>query len=69
MPVTSDSLRPHGYSLLGSSFHGTLQVRILKWVAITFSRVLPDPGIETRPPTLRADSLLSEAPEKYLSNQ
>ena len=37
--VVSDSLWPHGHcSLLGSSVHGILQVRILQWVAIPFSR-------------------------------
>ena len=30
----------------GSSVHGISQVRILEWVAISFSRNLPDPGIE-----------------------
>ena len=30
----------------GSSVHGILQARILEWVAISFSRDLPDPGIE-----------------------
>ena len=29
---------PVGYSPPGSSFHGTLQARILEWVAIAFSR-------------------------------
>ena len=29
----------------GSSVHGILQARILEWVAIPFSRDLPDPGI------------------------
>ena len=28
----------------GSSIHGILQARILKWVAIFFTRDLPDPG-------------------------
>ena len=37
--VTFDSLRPHGlYSLPGPSVHGIFQTRILKWVAISFSR-------------------------------
>ena len=30
----------------GSSVHGIFQVRILEWVAISFSRDLPDPGIK-----------------------
>ena len=33
-------------SLSGSSVHGILQVRILEWVAISYSRDLPDPGVE-----------------------
>ena len=33
-----------------SSVHGTLQARILKCVAILFSRDLPNPGIEPRFP-------------------
>ena len=35
------------YSLPSSSVHGILQVRILEWVAMTSSRGLPNPGIET----------------------
>ena len=46
----------------GSSIHGILQARILEWVAIPFSRDLPDPGIKPRSPSLQADSLLSEPP-------
>ena len=34
----SDSLGPMDYSLPGSSVHGILQARMLKWVAIPFSR-------------------------------
>ena len=33
-------------SLTGFSVHGILQARVLRWVAISFSRDLPDPGIE-----------------------
>ena len=36
--VVSESLWPMDYSLPGSSVHGTLQTRILEWVAILFSR-------------------------------
>ena len=32
-----------------------LQARILEWVAISFSRDLPDPGIEPGSPGLQAD--------------
>ena len=47
-------------SALGSFVHGTIQARILEWVAISFSGDLPNPGMETWSPTLRADSLPSE---------
>ena len=40
-----------------SSVHGILQARILEWVAIPFSRDLPNPGIEARSPELEADFL------------
>ena len=46
-------------SLPGSSVHGILQARILEWVAISFSRDLPDPGIEPGSPALQAEALLS----------
>ena len=36
--VMSDSLRPHGLKMPGSSVHGILQARVLEWVAISFSR-------------------------------
>ena len=44
--------------------HGFLQARILEWVAVPFSRDLPNPGIEPRSPTLQMDSSLSELPGK-----
>ena len=56
-------------SPLGSSVHGILQARILQWVAISFSRDLPDPGIESMvpvSPALQADSLPSEPSGKPL---
>ena len=43
-----------------SSVYGILQARILEWVAIPFSRDLPNSGIEPGSPALQADSLLSE---------
>ena len=44
----------------GSSVHGILQVGILEWVAILFSRgIFLTPGIERRSPLLQADSLTS----------
>ena len=48
---------PVDYSPPGSSVHGILQARILEWVAIPSPEDLPDPGTETRSPTLQADSL------------
>ena len=36
----------------GSSVHAILQARILEWVAIPFSRVLPHSGIEPMSPAL-----------------
>ena len=44
----------------GSSVHGNLQARILEWVAIPFSRDVPNPGTEPKSAALQADSLLSE---------
>ena len=44
----------------GSSVHGIFQARILEWVAISFPRDLPNPGIKpTFPvsPALHTDSL------------
>ena len=38
----------------GSSVCGILQARIVEWVATSFSRGLPDPGIEPRSPVLQA---------------
>ena len=39
-----------------------LQARILEWVAYSFSRDLPDPGIKLGSPALQADSLPAELP-------
>ena len=46
--VVSNSLRPHGLSLPGSSAHGILQARILQWVAIPFFRVSSQPRDRTQ---------------------
>ena len=46
----------------GSSFHGTLQERILEWVTIPFSRGSFSPGVETGSPALQEDSSPSEPP-------
>ena len=50
---------PMACSPPGSSVHGILQVRILEWVAIPFSRGSPDPGTELWSATFHADSSLS----------
>ena len=49
----------------GSSVHGILQARILKWVASS-PKDLPYPGIEPGSPALHADSL---PPEPLLVNE
>ena len=38
------------YSPPGSFVHGIFQARILEWVAIPFSRDLPNPGIKPKSP-------------------
>ena len=40
------------YNPPGSPVHGILQARILEWVAISFFRQSPDPGIKLRSPAL-----------------
>ena len=44
----SDSLWPYGCSPPGSSVHGISQARILKWVAISFSRRSSQPRDRTQ---------------------
>ena len=41
---------PMDYSPPGSSVYGTLQAKILKWVAFPSPGKLPHPGIEPRSP-------------------
>ena len=48
----------------GSSVHGILQARILKWVAISFSRGSSRPRIDSGSLALQVDSLPSEPPGK-----
>ena len=48
---------PLDCSLLGSSFHGVLQARILEWVACPPPGDLPNPVIKPRYPALQEDSL------------
>ena len=58
---------PMDRSLPGSSIHGILQARMLEWVAFSSPADLPDPGIESRSPTLQADALPSEPPGKPMT--
>ena len=46
--VMSDSCDPVDCSPPGPSFHGSLQARILKWVAISFSRESSRPRNQTQ---------------------
>jgi len=39
---------------------------MLEWIAISFSRDLPDPVIKTRSPALQANSLLTELQMGFL---
>ena len=55
---------PVDCSLPGSSVHGILQARVLLWVAISFSRDLPNPGTEPGSPAFQAYYLPSEPPGK-----
>ena len=48
----------------GPSVHGILQARILKWVAVPFSRGSSRPRTEPRSSTLQEDALPSELPGK-----
>ena len=58
---------PTNCSPPGSSVHGILQAGRLEWAAISFSRGLPDPGIEPRPAALQGGSSPSEPPGKLRS--
>ena len=57
---------PMGYSLPGSSVHGSLQARMLEWVAIPFSGESSQPRDQTPVSCIKADSSLSEPPGKPL---
>ena len=48
---------PINCSSPSSSVYGIFQARIMDWVAISFSRDFPDPGIEPTSPALQVDSL------------
>ena len=56
---------PMDCCLLGSSVHGIFQARILEWVAISFSRDLPNPGIKPASPAL-AGRFFTTEPSKQV---
>ena len=47
-----------------SSVHEMLQARVLEWVAISYSRDLPNPVMEPSSPAFQVDSLSVELPGK-----
>ena len=49
---------PMDWNPPGSSVLGIFQARILEWIAISYFKDLPDPGIEPKSPALQVDSLL-----------
>ena len=53
---------PMDCSLPGSPVHGILQVRILEWVAIPFSRGFSQPRDRTWVSCIAEDTLLPEPP-------
>ena len=55
---------PMDCSLPGSSVLGIFQARMLEWVAISFFRDLPNPGIEPESPTLAGGFFTTEPPGK-----
>ena len=60
---------PMDYSLSGSSERWVFQARIIEWVAIPFSRDLPDPGVKPSSPELQAYFLATEQPGKPVGAQ
>ena len=52
----------------GSSVYGISQTRILEWVAISYSRDLPDPGIEPTSPALESRFFTTVPPGKPFSH-
>ena len=69
--IVSNPLRPHGLQparLLWISLHGISQSRILEWVAISFSRDLPDPGIDLKSPALTGRFFTAKAPWQPQTN-
>ena len=65
-PILCD---PTDCSPPGSPVHGIFQARVLKWVAISFSRGSSQPRIEPGSPALQVDTLLSEPPLAKIKNE
>ena len=58
---------PVGCCLPGSSVRGIFEAGILEWVAVSFSRELPHPGIEPEPPAVAGGFfILSHLGSSYL---
>ena len=66
--LVSSSLWPYGPYLPGSSVHRIVQARILEWVAISFSRDLPNAGIEPVSRALAGGFFTTETPGKPTSS-
>ena len=62
--VVSNSFPPHGLELPSSSVHGSLQARILEWIAIPFSRGCSWPRVQTWVSWMTGRALPSESPGK-----
>ena len=58
------TLRPMDCSLRCSSMHGISQMRILEWVAISYSSTSSNPGIELAFPALAGRFFTTELPGK-----
>ena len=57
------------YSPPDFSVYGIFQARILEWVAIYYSRNLPDSGIKPVSPALAARFFITEPPGKPLTHK
>ena len=55
---------PMNYSPPGFSVHGTVQTRLLEWVAIPSSGDLLNPGIKPTSPALAGRFFITEPPGK-----
>ena len=74
--VVSNSATPRTAGILcrgseppGSCVHGTLQARILRWAAMSFSKGSSNPGIKPGSSVLQVDSLPSEPPGKLYNTK